>query len=207
MKDCKVLVLKQQYDEKILRFLSAQLPSNCQSKINRAWGRKNLKDYDFIIVAMREGSKTRRKTNSVLICGFVFIKELRDNLYINLICSNMGYGSILLAKTEALAIKRKKDLVVLKALPEVIRWYEKKGFKHSKNACKKRANPRNSRRRGDYEHGFLMSKCMTKRQGALPALFNRLKAGFKKRSVRKRKRGDDGSSSSGQDAQKKAKRA
>lgn len=135
-----------------LRSAKKNLKTICKSAIRMSWAKKRFKLADYVVFAYK-----RRRAGSVL-CGLGLVQVKRDHLFLDLLCSHMHEGRRILARVERLARRLKLDQVRLKSLKPVISYYERRGYKHLKDAC---LDSRSKQKKcGTKKDGWRMSKCL-----------------------------------------------
>lgn len=130
----------------------------CKFKIGSEFVEGSILNCDYLIIQMRKPSIQTRSNTGIIIRGFAtaYTALFPGTLYVDLLCSPDRAGSLLLRETESLAMQLRLPLLRLSALPEVVGFYKKKGYKHKDNACRHER----ARRRGNNSNGYRMTKCM-----------------------------------------------
>lgn len=130
----------------------------CKFKIGSDFVQNSILNCDYLIIQIRKPSIQTRANSGIIIRGFAtaYAKLFPGTLYLDLLCSPDKAGALILEETENLAVQLKLPLLKLSALPEVIGFYRKKGYRHKDNACKRERELKV----GTNTHGYRMTKCM-----------------------------------------------
>lgn len=109
-------------------------------KLGAPFLRYSFDNADFLMIVTRKTSRTRSGAKTENVVGFATIKStgVGNTLYVDAICAlaGTGQGTRILREVAELARKKGRDFITLSALPHVIPYYEKLGFK------RKVTNPR-----------------------------------------------------------------
>ena len=140
----------------VKNLIIAQLPTMCRNKVRFAWSKHRVELADHIVIAKRDGVRTRRGKTAQLLCGVALVQSAATHLYVDIICSNMRYGGKILGEVEKMGKKLGKETVKLSALRPVVGWYKKKGYQHKANACREKRQ----KVKGSAQDGYRMSKCI-----------------------------------------------
>tara|TARA_Y100000389_G_scaffold41693_1_gene36400 strand:+ start:8924 stop:9604 length:681 start_codon:yes stop_codon:yes gene_type:complete len=142
--------------------IKRELKRNCRNAVNNKYGEGSIDSADYIIIGQTDNN-TKNK-----ICGFVTIKDNKNELYIDLICTPQTIprirGSVLLQHVEDLAVHLKRIRIRLSSLDEPLCFYASRGYEECDDACdivkygtcnsvEKKA------KMGDSENGWRMTKC------------------------------------------------
>ena len=146
---------KSNITEKVLLELLLQLNINCGGGIGYWYAKTSISQVDYILISRDS------KTNT--ICGFVLIKEEKEYLYIDVICSGHGLGSKMLQSVEHFSLSLGKKYIRLSSVWNARSWYLKKGFNYNKpgeNICDHKSVEMQESSDDDL---YNMTKCLIKK--------------------------------------------
>jgi hypothetical protein len=133
----------------------------CSSKVSYQYGKHQVKEADYIILASSTRSPTRSKVNKTKVCGFLLLQhnKTKKQAYIDVVCSNMRYGGRLIARAENFASTELHcNSIRLSALPHVVTYYSNRHqYIQSNNPC---ATKPIIKRKGKKVNGYRMAKCI-----------------------------------------------
>lgn len=141
-----------------------QIPELCQGGINQGYADHSVSTGRIIValqlqVSPRADKEWWQRAADYKICGFTSLKFRPASVHVDLICSHMGYGGLLLRKAEATAVKMSKPHVDLDSVPLARKFYEKQGYKHCGDPCDSK---RCIEKHNIINDLFVMKKCASK---------------------------------------------
>ena len=125
----------------MLKLLKSSIKILCKKAINSNYIDLKDNDYSHIIVAFSKGSERSKKTPTTVL-GFILLTELDDEtIEITLICAGnnfrekaskdaQGLSKKLFESVYDVCEKENYNIIQLTALPYVINYYRKLGFRH-----------------------------------------------------------------------------
>ena len=127
--------------KKQLKIVKQAVPILCKKAISKDYINLDDNSYEFLIVGYSKGSE-RSKQTPTTITGFMILTELDDNtLEVTLICvgdnfrsktkeESRGLSKRLFNRLEDLCREKGYNIIQLSALPYVINFYRKLGYRH-----------------------------------------------------------------------------
>lgn len=124
-----------------LKRIRQAVPLLCKQAVSKEYIDVDDNEYKFLIVAYSKGSE-RSKNKPTTIIGFMLMTELEENkLEVTIICvgnhfrekakdDSKGLGNRLFQHLYSLCKKHDYNVIQLSALPYVINYYRKMGFRH-----------------------------------------------------------------------------
>lgn len=108
----------------------------CSDLVYRAEVKRSLEHETDAMVLAYERKFLRNGRSRTMVKGFALLDltSRRNDLYVTLICAR-GVGSKILRKVFRYAKKNRKKRVTLNALPHVINYYRKFGFRFAQQGC------------------------------------------------------------------------
>lgn len=137
----------------------------CHTIATKAFMVNALKNAQYIAMAAERRSTVPSKQGKARVTvGIVAIAlmyhtgpDLKDHLYVDLICTRPGFGRELMGKIEEFAVRQAEaEVVSLRAIDVSAGFFKRIGYKRVLNACDKR--PRKTYH--DAVNGTWMSKCV-----------------------------------------------
>jgi hypothetical protein len=117
-------------------FIQGQSSSLCKADVMQSYVRGPSKS-SADMIAIAHVTKHSRSTKPIVrVVGFANIRIMQNSLYIDVLCGSGGGRTLVKAIIE-LAIEMDKKYVQLNALPQVINFYRKMGFMHTRS-CKEK---------------------------------------------------------------------
>lgn len=120
----------------------------CQGNVVDTYVQNSLERADVVMLTQTPRGR---------VCGLALLYYRKHFLYVDVICSSVrGQGSLVLGEAEKFAAGKGYGLIKLSALPSVVGFYEKKGYREVGNACK----GGKEKRIGNDIDGYRMTKCL-----------------------------------------------
>jgi len=104
----------------------------CQFEVNKQYLQAAHRSSSISLMLYSKNINTRAKANSYILCGLLFLKELKEQgkktLYIPLICCKKGIGRGFLSLAEKIAEDLNYDKITLNSMDPPLGFYIKKGY-------------------------------------------------------------------------------
>ena len=142
--------------------------NECKQSISRPYLKKKLARNDYIVLALKPCTETRRKQTrmqtrqKLCVAGFALVTISEGGgLLLDLICSQNRMGRPIMQRVEKMARQQGRDWVKLYAIDERPVWsfYESLNYKYIKNPCTQAGERLQYQREGDQKL-LVMSKCL-----------------------------------------------
>ena len=142
-----------------------------KSLLSKGYGVSSINKSHIIMFYVRSGQSSNQNSYLIdgknYIQGFVCATVHRETTRINkrfnvhVLCAREKVGTMLMNYLEQYAeFQHEVPLITLNALESVIGYYEKLGYKHYTDSCVYKPGISRTRKRGNDEDGYRMSKCI-----------------------------------------------
>ena len=96
------------------QFVLGQFSEHCKAWVYKnKWSKRILKSCDYLIVSEKVVRKTRTGSEHVELGGFAVIKETRDIIHMDILCSSKQQGRQIMNKVLDLAKSKKKKIDIV----------------------------------------------------------------------------------------------
>lgn len=166
--DCVLRTLDDKLDRGETALIKAALREQtqevCKGGINQHYADYSIEHGSPLVVALqstlspRSAKQVWEKSSSFKICGFasLIVAPEGATVHVDLICSHMGYGGILLQWSEWYGANKGKPYADLEAVASARSFYESKGYRHCFNPCSRRCRDVLKMK----DSLFIMKKCI-----------------------------------------------